>query len=66
MYDSVSIWIEVWSVAFVTSVLRVYLPIAGVIDEIEHGDALGTWAVKKTFSLNNQWITSNFSLYIAM
>ena len=54
MYDSVSIWIEVWSVAFVTSVLRVYLPIAGFIDEIEHGDALGTWAVKKTFSLNNQ------------
>ena len=51
MYDSVSIWIEVWSVAFVTSVLRVYLPIAGVIDEIEHGDALGTWAVKKNLFL---------------
>lgn len=40
--DSVSIWIEVCLVAVVTSLLRVYLPIAGVIDEIEQGDALGT------------------------
>ena len=43
-----------WGMIVVTSVLRVYLPIAGVIDEIEHGDALGSWAVKKTFSLNKQ------------